>query len=342
LAKLICERIESVEKITFSCSATEACLSAVRLARGFTGKGRIVKLEGGYHGTGDAFVWSVHPDPFIHSGLPTNPKPLVETLGVPELLRGHTLVMPQNDLQGCERMIRENASDLAAVIFELQSGAGGLITLDKEFVEGMREITQKLGIVLIFDETVNLRFAPGGMQSAFRVKPDLTVMGKVIGGGFPIGAVGGSDEIMHLSETRQVITTGTHHGHAVSCAAGIASLEMLDQTACDRLEGLGVRIKSEMNGFIVKKKYPVNVTGMGDHIGFEMFDQPGRSVKSCRELITFCNDTATQVFNFELINRGYFPMWNRGQICTSTVIADKDIEEFIATCKEIMDWMYGS
>jgi glutamate-1-semialdehyde 2,1-aminomutase len=242
----------------------------------------------------------------------------------------------------CERIIRENAADLAAVIFELQSGAGGLITLDKEFVQGIREITRELGILLIIDETINLRYAPGGMQSAFGVKPDLTATGKVVGGGFPMGAVGGREEVIQVLRTGKVWVSGTHHGHAVCCAAGVACLEMLDQSACDKINGFGQRIKSELNKFVTEKNYPVNLTGMGDHIGFEMLDQPGRSVNSCRDIATFCDDTARQIFNFELVSRGYLPTWSRGQICTSTVMTAEDIDGFITTCKEIMDEMYAS
>jgi glutamate-1-semialdehyde 2,1-aminomutase len=341
LAALLCERVESFEKVVFSCSASEACLSAIRIARGFTGKDRIAKLEGGYHGSGDVTAWSTHIDP-LQSGFPIHPKPVVDTMGVPEVLRGHTVVMPQNDLKVCERMIRENAADLAAVIFELQSGAGGLIPLDKEFVQGIRAITRELGILLIFDETINMRYAPGGMQSAYGVKPDLTATGKVVGGGFPMGAVGGREEVMQVIRTEKVWCSGTHHGHAVCCAAGVASLEMLDQSACDKINGFGDRIKSELNHFVREKNYPVNVAGMGDHIGIETLDQPGRNVRSCRDLQEFCDDIARQVFNFELINRGYFPTWTRGQICTSSVMTAEDIEGFITTCKEIMEWMYGS
>lgn len=342
LAKMLCDRIESFERVIFSCSATEACLSAIRIARAFTGKDRIAKMEGGYHGSGDFLCWSVHPDPFLQSGFVSNPKPVIETMGIPDVVRGHTVVLPQNDLEHCERILRENAADLAAVIMELQTGSGGLITHDKEFVAGLREITRELGILLIFDETINLRYAPGGMQSAFGVKPDLTATGKVIGGGFPMGAVGGAENVMKVCESGKVWESGTHHGHAVCCAAGIASLEMLDQAACDKINGFGDRIKSELNQFVLEKKYPVNIAGMGDFIGIENLDEPGRTVRTCRDLTEFGDDIARQIFNFELINRGYFPTWVRGQICTSTVMTDADINGFITTCKEIMDWMYGA
>jgi len=340
LAKILCERIESVDKVAFTCSATEACMASVKLARAFTGKGKIAKLEGGYHGTGNDFMWSIHPDPFIHSGLSTSPKPSPDTLGIPEVLRGNTLTMPQNDLGTCKRIITENACDLAAVILELQTAAGGLITLEKEFVEGLREITRELGIVLIFDETISLRMAVGGMQSVFGIKPELTVMGKAIGGGLPIGAVGGADRIMYLNETGQVFHSGTHHGHSVCCAAGVACMEMLDQAACDKINGYGERIKVELNTFVSEKNYPVNLAGWGSCIGFEMLDEPGRTIKSCRDIMAYCDDTARQIFNFELITRGYLPMWSRGQVALSTALADEDIDGFIATAKEIMNEMY--
>lgn len=340
LAKLICDRVESIDKVVFTCSATEACMASVNLARGFTGKGKIAKLEGGYHGSGNDFFWSIHPDPLLHSGLATNPKPVPDTMGMPEALRGNTIVMPQNDLATCKRILTQNAKDIAALILELQTAAGGLITLDKVFVEGLREITRDLGIVLIFDETITLRMATGGMQSVFGVKPDLTVMGKAIGGGLPIGGVGGSEAILYLNETGQVFHSGTHHGHSVCCAAGAACLENLTQPAIDRINGFGERIKSELSKFTQENNYPVNLAGWGSCIGFEMLDQVGRKIRSCRDIMTFCDNNTRQIFNYELIIRGYMPMWQRGQVALSTSLTEADIDGFIATSKSIMSEMF--
>ena len=340
LAKILCDRIASIDKVVFTCSATEACMASVRLARAYTGKGKIAKFEGGYHGSGNDFFWSIHPDPFLHGGLSTNPKPVPDTLGMPEALRGNTLVMPQNDLDTCKRILTDNAKDLAAVILELQTAAGGLITLEKDFVEGLREITRDLGIVLIFDETITLRMAEGAMQSVFGVEPDLTVMGKAIGGGFPIGAVGGRDDIMYLNETGQVFHSGTHHGHTICCAAGAACLEIFTQPVIDRLNEYGQRIKSELSEFAAQKNYPVNMAGWGSCIGFEMLDQPGREINAVRDIMEYCDNTAREIFNFELINRGYLPMWQRGQVTLCAPMTEEDISGFIKTAKEIMDEMY--
>lgn len=323
-------------------SGTEACMASVTLARAFTGKGKIAKLEGGYHGTSNDFWWSIHPDgpDFVHCGLSTNPKPSPESLGVPEALRGNTLTMPQNDLETCVRIIRENAKDLAAVILELQTGAGGLITLDQEFVEGLRAVTRELGIVLIFDEVISFRMDEGGLQKIYDIKPDLTVLGKAIGGGLPIGAVGGADEIMKLNESGQVFHSGTHHGHVLSCAAGVACLTNFTQPLIDKMNEQGQKIKNDLKQFVSEKNYPVNLTGVGSAIGFEMLDKPGRSIRSCRDIMIHCDDTASQTFNFELITRGYLPMWSRGQVVLCTPLTDDDINGFIDTSKEILEEMY--
>jgi len=331
-----------MDQFVFTCSATEACEASVKLARAFTGKGKIAKLEGGYHGSSNDFFWSIHPDPVLHGGLVTNPKPTPDTMGMPEALRGNTLVMPQNNLEVCKRIITENARDLAAVILELQAAAGGLILLEKDFVSGLREITRDLGIVLIFDETISFRMDEGGMQNVFGIKPDLTVLGKAIGGGLPIGAVGGRGDIMYLNETGQVFHSGTHHGHTICCAAGAACLENFTQPVIDRLNGYGERIKSELTEFTVEKNYPVNLAGWGSCIGFEMLDQPGRKITSARDIMTYCDNNARQIFNFELINRGYWPMWQRGQITLCAPMTDEDITGFIETSKQIMDEIYGA
>jgi len=194
--------------------------------------------------------------------------------------------------------------------------------------------------VLIFDEVISFRMDEGGMQKIFGIKPDLTVMAKAIGGGLPIGAVGGREEIMQLNESGQVFHSGTHHGHALSCAAGVACLETYTQPLIDKMNSQGEKIKAELKQFVIENNYPVNLAGMCSAIGFEMLDQPGRVIKSCRDIMKFSDNTASQTFNYELITRGYLPMWSRGQIVLCTPLTDKDIDGFIETAKDILQEMY--
>ncbi|MFH0814425.1 MAG: aminotransferase class III-fold pyridoxal phosphate-dependent enzyme [Pseudomonadota bacterium] len=336
LAEIICERIESVEKVIFSCSASESCLSAIRIARGNTGKDKIAKFEGGYHGMGDEFMLSLHPYPYFFRGPATRPIGWPNTAGIPSHIQQNVVILPQNDLESCERILKDDAKDLACVIIELQTSAGGAMVMEKEFVHGLRAITQELGILLIIDETVTLRTFYHGMQGFYGVKPDLTVMGKVIGGGLPIGAVGGQEKYFHMHETGKVYHSGTHHGHPLATAAGIACMEVLDEVTCNRINKMGDRLAHELNTWATENTYPFYVIGHGGHLGYEFTDKPGRVYRSCRDMLEYSNEERMATFAFEMANRDIFPMY-RGLIALSEPMNDNDIDLFINTSKELVE-----
>ncbi|AGL02296.1 aspartate aminotransferase family protein [Desulfoscipio gibsoniae] len=335
LAEIICSRIESVEKVKFSCSASESCISAARIARGYTGKTKIAKMEGGYHGFIEDLCVSAHPDPSM-AGPDDRPVPMADSGGINSYIVENTIILPQNDLAACEKILRENAADIACLFMELQSGAGGIVVLDQEFVKGIRALTEELGIVLIFDETITLRINYHGMQSLYGVKPDLTIMGKIIGGGLPLGAVGGKAEILEVLEKGIVGISGTHHGNNLAAAAGIACLEVMDEAAYDRLNGLAKRIKDELNAWSNRKNYPFMVYGEGSYIAYAFTDKNGRQITTHRDFWRYANNDAILIFALEAATRGFFPV-HRGQLALSTPMTDEDIDSFIATTKEIVD-----
>ncbi len=235
LARMLCERIDSFEKVKFFCSASEACVGALRIARGYTGKTKVAKMEGGYHGFLDDFSFSAHPNASKADDDLEHIVPQPESAGIPANRAEDVVLLTQNNIEVSEKLIREHADELACVVMELQSGSGGIVTLDKAFVKRIREITKELGIVLIFDETITIRAYKGGLQSWYGVKPDLTISGKTLGGGIPLGVVGGSNEVMDVVTKDIVQMSGTHHGHRLACAAGIAILKQLDDVAYKRL-----------------------------------------------------------------------------------------------------------
>jgi len=336
LAAILCERIESVEKVIFSCSASESCLSAIRIARANTGKNKIAKFEGGYHGIGDEFMLSLHPFPYFFRGPAHQPIGWPNTAGIPNHIQQNVVILPQNDLEHCERILKDHARDLACVILELMTSAGGAIVMEQAFVEGLRAITEELGILLIVDETVTLRTAYHGMQGEYGVKPDLTVMGKVIGGGVPIGAAGGQAKYFELHETGKVYHSGTHHGHPLATAAGIACMEVLDEATCKRINAMGDRIAVELNTWATERSYPFYVIGKGSHLGYEFTDKPGRFYRSCRDMLEYSNEERMATFAFEMANRDIFPMY-RGLIALSEPMNDADIDLFIETSKELVE-----
>ena len=335
LAKILCERIASVDKVVFTCSASEACIAAVRYARAYTGKDKIAKFDGGYHGLGDEFTFSVHSAPEHFPGAAEFPKPVPLSGGIPSATQQNVVILPQNDYASCKRILTQNAGQLACVMMELQTGAGGVITLQKEFVQGIRELTRELGILLVIDETITLRAAFHGMQSLYNVEPDLTVMGKMIGGGLPLGAVGGAEKYLNMNSSGQVYHSGTHHGHPMATMAGIACMEAMDEKTYARMNAQAERLKNEINAYAQENKYPVYFYGVGSHLGYEFTDKPGTTYNSCREILTCSNQEATQIFAFEMANRGIFPMY-RGQIALSEPMTEANIDTFVRISNEVI------
>lgn len=331
LAELLIDRIPSVERVQFSCSATESCMSAVRVARGYTGRTKIAKFEGGYHGFSDVLHISSHTGPDDDAGTDDAPLPVADSGGIPESDLSNTVILPQNAWEDCERILRAHGAEIACLIMELQSGAGGLVPLDRDFVARLRELTTELGIVLIFDETISLRAGYHGAQGVYQVVPDLTVMGKMIGGGLPLGALGGSAEIMSVLEDGSVSISGTHHGHKLALAAGIACLETMDRAAFERLNAQAARITLEVNAWAEARGVPFAVYGAGySHLAYGFFNNPNARVRNHRDYWRVVNGEATQTISLELANRGIFPV-HRGEFSLSLPMSEDDISRVIDT-----------
>lgn len=234
MARLVCEWVPSVQKVRMCNSGTEATMSCVRLARGFTGRDRIIKFDGCYHGHVDALLVAAG------SGALTNGKP--DSAGIPASYAGLTTVLPYNDVEALERTFAEVGHEVAAIIVESYPANAGLILPQPGYLQKLREITQKHGALLIFDEVMTgFRLAKGGVQELENITPDLTAMGKVIGGGLPVGAFGGRADIMDLlAPDGPVYQAGTLSGNPLAMAAGLAQLrEMEKQNGYARLDELG-------------------------------------------------------------------------------------------------------
>jgi glutamate-1-semialdehyde 2,1-aminomutase len=241
MAETICRLVPSVEKVRMVNSGTEATMSCVRLARGFTRRPMIVKFEGCYHGHVDSLLVKAG------SGALTNGTP--DSAGVPAELARLTLALPFNDLGAVEEAFAAHPGQIAAVILEPVPANAGLYLPKPGFLEGLREICTRDGALLVFDEVMTgFRLAPGGVQEVFGITPDLTAMGKVIGGGLPVGAFGGRGEIMDfLSPGGPVYQAGTLSGNPIALAAGLAQLRELERTGgWAKLERLGAEFEAAM------------------------------------------------------------------------------------------------
>lgn len=340
LARMLCERIDSFEKVKFFCSASEACVGALRIARGYTGKTKVAKMEGGYHGFLDDFSFSAHPNASKADDDLEHIVPQPESAGIPANRAEDVVLLTQNNIEVSEKLIREHADELACVVMELQSGSGGIVTLDKAFVKRIREITKELGIVLIFDETITIRAYKGGLQSWYGVKPDLTISGKTLGGGIPLGVVGGSNEVMDVVTKDIVQMSGTHHGHRLACAAGIATLKQLDDVAYKRLNSMGERIKNELNIWAKEKKIPFIVFGESSVLGYAFTREIGQTIRTHRDYWLKSDAQKMQTFALEIAVRGFLPV-HRGQLGLTLPMADQDITDFIETTKDIVSEMYA-
>ena len=259
LAELVCEMVPSVEMVRMVNSGTEATMSAVRLARGHTGRSKIMKFEGCWHGHADEFLIQAGSSA-LTTGAPDSP-------GVTEGTASDTVTAPFNDLETVQKVVTENKDDLAAIIVEPIAGNMGVIPPAPGFLEGLRQMTLDLGIVLIFDEVISgFRVAPGGAQELYGVTPDMTTLGKIIGGGLPVGAFGGKKEIMSdISPLgKKVSQAGTLSGNPLAMTAGIEMLKALREPGFyDELEAKSARLEAGWQANIEKAGlgYKINRVG---------------------------------------------------------------------------------
>jgi glutamate-1-semialdehyde 2,1-aminomutase len=269
LAEMVVEAVPSIEKVRFVNSGTEATMSAIRLARGYTGRNIVVKFDGCYHGHADSFLVKAGSG-VATLGIPGSP-------GVPGDIVKNTISIPYNNIEILEKTLLDESLDIACVILEPVAGNMGCVVPDKAFLERARALTSQLGIVLIFDEVITgFRLAYGGAQQYFSISPDLTCLGKIIGGGLPVGAYGGKAEIMdQIAPDGPVYQAGTLSGNPLAMAAGIATLKILQQpgfysTLNDKAEACAARLQAigERSGI------EVQFNGVGSLMTAFFTDQP--------------------------------------------------------------------
>jgi glutamate-1-semialdehyde 2,1-aminomutase len=258
LAEAIQALFPSLEMMRMTSSGTEAVMGALRAARGFTGRDLVVKFEGCYHGGADYLLVKAG------SGLATFGEP--DSGGVPEAIANTTIVLPFNDLGAARELLQKRGSEIAAVIIEPIVGNMGCVPPEPGFLSGLREATTAHGVVLVFDEVITgLRVAPGGAQALYGVKPDMTTLGKIIGGGLPVGVYGGRREIMQrVAPLGPVYQAGTLSGNPLAMAAGLATLQLLrDPALYARLDKLGAQLEAIFNSAASSAGVPLQVQRVG-------------------------------------------------------------------------------
>ena len=258
LARLICQAMPSIEKVRLVNSGTEACMSALRLARAFTGRSKIIKFSGCYHGHADGLLVKAGSGAMTH-GIPTS-------AGVPDSYAQETLVADYNDLTSVEQLFESLPGEIAAVIVEPVAGNMGVVPPAEGFLAGLGRITAERGALLILDEVITgFRVAPGGAQELFDLTPDITCLGKIIGGGLPVGAYGGRAEIMEMvAPLGPMYQAGTLSGNPLAVTAGLATLRELQQPGTyQRLEALGQRLASGLSQACQQAQVPSTINRVG-------------------------------------------------------------------------------
>lgn len=298
MAELICDLVPSVEKVRMVNSGTEATMSAIRLARGITGRDKIVKFEGGFHGHGDSLLVKAGSG-VLTLGLPDSP-------GVPADLAQHTLTVPYNDLNSVERVFDTFGQAIAAVIVEPVAGNMGCIPPLPGFLEGLRSQTTDHGALLIFDEVMTgFRVAPGGAQELYNVRPDLTTLGKVIGGGLPVGAFGGRADFMdQLAPVGSIYQSGTLSGNPLAMKSGYALLSSLDTDQYSTLERQTTRLVTELKERAATNGINVTINSVCAMFSIFFTEQP--TVTRYSEVIAADSDRYRKFFHGMLAEGVYF------------------------------------
>ena len=328
LAEMVIAAVPSIEMVRFVNSGTEACMAVLRLMRAFTNREKIIKFEGCYHGHADMFLVKAGSG-VATLGLPDSP-------GVPKSATSSTLTAPYNDLEAVKALFEENRDQIAGVILEPVVGNAGFITPDAGFLEGLRELTHEHGALLVFDEVMTgFRIAYGGAQEKFGITPDLTTLGKVIGGGLPVGAYGGRREIMSLiAPAGPVYQAGTLSGNPLAMTAGIKTLELLQKPgAYEYLE----RITQKLADGLLQAAQETGHAACGGHLSamFGLFftSGPVHNYEDAKK-----SDTAKfGRFHRGMLERGVYLAPSQYEAgFTSLAHTEEDIDQTIAIAREVL------
>lgn len=327
MAELVQQMVPNVDKVRMVNSGTEACMSAIRVARGYTGREKIIKFEGNYHGHADSFLIKAGSGA-LTLGSPSSP-------GVTKGTAGDTLVADYNNIESVEKLFKKHKNKIAAVILEPVAGNMGCIPPNPGFLEELRDLCDTHGSVLIFDEVMTgFRLSRGGVQERFDVWADLVTFGKIIGGGLPVGAFGGKKEIMDVvSPVGPVYQAGTLSGNPLAMAAGHALLETLDRHPeyYVELEEKGEKLKKGLSDVLTSHNIPFHINQVGSMISIFFTGEKVTDFKTASQT----DQEFFKLFFHEMLNRGiYLPPSPFESWFLANTLSDKMIEETISAASQ--------
>lgn len=333
LAKIICDRMSNLDQIRYCNSASEAVMYAMRTARVFTKKDAFIRIDGGYNGCTDYVEVNITPD-FMAPGTPTAK---IEP-GITKNVLLDTYVVPFNDLEATEAILKVHADKIAGIVMEPMLGAGGLIMPKEGYLAGIRKLADQYGVLLIFDETITLRFHSGGLEAIQNVKGDIVATGKIIGGGLPVGAFGAKKEIMDMYNPEKegaVSHSGTFSGNALTMAAGYTSMRLLNQSEIDRINSLGNRMRAGFAQAYKDVGISGTTTGFGSIVGTSFSPKPVSNAKEA-VLAMLRYREAYQYLQLGMLFRGVYYV-ARGMFAISTAMSEKEIDFAVCAFKETLE-----
>lgn len=335
LAELLVSRLPSVQQVRFANSGTEAVMMALKAARAFTGRPKIAKCEGAYHGSYDYAEVSLDPSPDAWGR--NAPVSVAYAKGTPDNVLADVVTIPFNDTEAAVSLIREHGSELACVMVDPMPNRAGLAPADKAYLNALREITREVGALLVFDEVITFRLGHSGAQGLWGIDPDLTTLGKIVGGGFPVGAIAGRKEVMSVFDPRSgkpaLPHGGTFSANPVTMRAGLAAMQLLDEAAFTRLNVIGEAVREGVNEAFRRKGVPGGTVGLGSLLKIHFADRPIRDYRSA--YMTEQETKRQAVFNLGLLNRGVLAA-SYGLMALSTPMTDADVDTIVAAASDAL------
>jgi glutamate-1-semialdehyde 2,1-aminomutase len=329
---MLVERLPSAKQVRFTASGTESTMLAMRAARAFTGRPLVAKFEGGYHGLNDYAMVSVAPA--LDQAGPAEAPRSVGTPGVPPGTVESMVVLPFNDPAAVEAIVAKHKDRLAGIIVEPLLGAAGTILPKPGFLEFLREITRRNGMVLIFDEVISFRLAWGGAQSFYGVTPDLTTLGKIIGGGYPIGGIAGRAEIMALFDPTRagaITLSGTFHANPVALVAGIATLKLLTADAIAAVNRRTERFAAAAAAILKRAALPLRIQSVGSLFNIHATAEPVTDYRA----VARSDKEFLKLLHLSLLNEGVL-LSPRGLGCFSVPMTDADVEFLLRALEQAL------
>jgi glutamate-1-semialdehyde 2,1-aminomutase len=316
LAEELCRRLPSLERVRFTSSGTEATMFAIRAARAVTGRPLVARFERAYHGTHDTAL----------AGTP----------GIPDAVGGTVITLPWNDPDGVRAALADHEQALAAIIIEPVQGAGGIRAADPEFLRFLRGLADDLGSLLIFDEIISFRLGPGGVQGRVGVQPDLTTLGKIIGGGYPLAAFGGRADVMDRFDARRAGALshgGTYNGSPVAAAAGLATLRELTPAVYERLDALGGRVALALRASVAEDGHGAHVESIGSL--FQIWPPAGGGARARTDSAASTGASDPRALYLGLLLEG-FAIAPRGMGAIPTVADEGDVDDLATAVGRVL------